>query len=34
MKIVFPNGATMPTIERLIIQGGGLHKVPLQVRYG
>jgi hypothetical protein len=28
------NSATMPTIERLIIQGGGLRKVPLQVRYG
>lgn len=34
MKVVFANSATMPTRERLILKNGGLHKVPLRVRYG
>lgn len=34
MKIVFPNSATMPTIELLISQGGRLRQIPFQVRFG
>jgi glyoxylase-like metal-dependent hydrolase (beta-lactamase superfamily II) len=34
MKVCFANSAIMPTLERLILKGGGLRKIPLRVRYG